>query len=152
MDKAIADSLNRLRSVSPRLNEASDKLGKTISKVEQALAELNLGVDAWVSFPDTPNDLEAQHGLEWCEGLAYEKHGGHSWGIFYVSGISGDDPEGFSHKRLASAPREIRLRVVEHDLIPKLVKQLADDSEKKALNVEKAAKRCEFIAQTLQKS
>ncbi len=139
----MSESLSRLRAVSPRLNQASDKLNQTILLVEQALAELNLGVSAYVEFDD-----EHRRDVDSCEGISYEKLND-QWCICHSSGSSLLPNEHWMTVRLTNAPRAIRLRVVEEDLVPKLLDKLAIAAEEKVGEVEKAAMDCEKIAAAL---
>jgi hypothetical protein len=135
--------LLRLQALAPRLNEASDRLGRTIALVEKALAELNLGVTAYVGFSDCPSHDE----IDYFDGICYEKVNG-NWAICRTRGIAGD-PDSCQTTRLASASRDIRLKVAEDDLIPKLIDALLAEAEKKVAQVEKAARACERIASKL---
>src|SRR3972149_6638241 len=101
MTRSVSKSLSRLQALSPRLNEASDRLGKTIAIVEKSLAELNLGVTAYVSFSDHCSHEEVDD----FEGISYEKLNG-SWAICYSQGFV-DDPDTYRATRLASASRDI---------------------------------------------
>jgi hypothetical protein len=57
-DTIVVDSINELSDLSRKLNQKSDALNATISSINQKLAKLNFGVEAWVEdFPIECDDF-----------------------------------------------------------------------------------------------
>lgn len=111
------------------LNAASDELGKTITELDAALQNLNLGVAAWVPFSDGSDEYSY-----WSREIGYTKLG-NSWGIALreVDGVHHNPEEetvqswGFNN-----APRWMRIDGIAKipDLLEKLIKQAEDTTKK----------------------
>jgi hypothetical protein len=136
-------SLKELRSLSKKLNEASDELSTQFNAFEAALNELKLGVWAWVEIKAYHVDAEWSPGgrgptLEIHE-LGYGKHKG-KWCLLHsVSNPEFGDPEFDRVTPLRDAPRDERIDAA--DKLPGLVREL--ENKVKALTKQAADKAVE---------
>ncbi len=123
-------SYQRLAEVASKLNNVSDEMGGSISRLDEALKILNLGIEAWYTY-DTSDDE-----YFWSESkIGYAKIGS-KWGIALnkASGFHHEPEETDSSKWLFNdAPRGLRLDAISH--IPKLIDALIAQTESTIENV-----------------
>lgn len=155
----MVDTINELSGLSRKLNEKSDTLNATITKVEEKLNALNLGVEAWLDIalesgtPYYGEDDEAQRyprkdvtvpgyakiSDEWC--LAFREETWHqvedNFGRTVWETQWAVDP-----RPLLSAPRNIRAKALSHvsDLL-NVIKHNAEQLLKGIEAGEKAAEK-----------
>jgi prefoldin subunit 5 len=73
----IASSFKQLAAVSSDLNSAADELSKTISKLDEGLRGLKLGVSAWHQVAGNEDERDGSY---WSRGIGYARVG-NKWGI-----------------------------------------------------------------------
>lgn len=73
--------MSRLTKAAEELNKASDELGVEIGKIDAKLAELHLGVSAWVVLSEK---FDENGFISWRKSIGYAKVGAH-WGISLMS-------------------------------------------------------------------
>jgi hypothetical protein len=113
-----------LRSVSKKLNDASDALSKQIETFESVLNELKLGVYAWVVLGQYVTDEYSAIAPSTTEvvSLGYGKHKGKWCLIYSVEYPDLGDPEFNTYMPLREAPRHERIEAVAK--LPALVREL----------------------------
>jgi len=145
-------SFQQLGVAASALNQSSDRFGAAVSKLDAALTALNLGVTAWFCYVNYQDPQGSQYRTE--EQLGYAKIGnkrGLALQIVEFDDIN-DDYAIKDSWLFNDAPRELRLRAVEHipDLIDKLVKETTRTAERvsrKATVALELATQVEKIAQ-----
>jgi hypothetical protein len=117
----ISASYKSLADAAAGLNAASDSLGQLMTAIDDALARLNLGVSAWITFVDMSSDGPNYHYGQ----VGYAKIS-HKWGIG-IRTVEGheayperDDIESWLFN---DAPRTLRVGAVEK--LPELLDGLA---------------------------
>ena len=128
---AISAPLQRLADSAAKLNSVSDELTKHVEQIDAALKRLNLGVTAWVTISQS----EDEDGNCSGEKLGYARIGSR-WGMALrtYEGVRGDpNPPDETFSAFADAPRQLRIRAVEH--IPKLLDQLSTEAEAMIANL-----------------
>jgi hypothetical protein len=125
VSKNVSASFKKLSSTAAKLNAISDSLSSQIEQIDTSLKRLNLGVIAWVKIQaDCDED-----GNWFKEELGYTKVG-NRWcvAIKTASGMQGD-PNGpdTSFWAFADAPRQLRIRAIEH--IPALIENLCTEAD-----------------------
>lgn len=141
--ESVEQSYLRLTLISQSLNAASDKLGQSITKVENLIKNLNLGISSWVNFQDSEDN-----GYYSYERLVYTKEG-KNWGLFIKKG-HGHEAEPVETSEIWAfneAPRELRVRAIKK--LPDLLARLAKDSEAIMAQVEKGTEDVDAFAETL---
>jgi hypothetical protein len=127
-------ALSRAREVAAQLGPATDRLNTLIQAVETAIAELQLGVTAYVRMnPDDPN---------WAHLLTFGKFS-NDWQLLIESGPDGGDREDWSATPLRNMSRELRLQAV--DLIPELIEKLIEEAASQVKAVQAKATQVENI-------
>jgi hypothetical protein len=120
LDK-IQFHFQRLSSAALSLNKSSDELSKTVGLLDAALGKLNVGLTVWISFAERHDDSEYS-----SDQLGYAKINS-KWGLG-IRTISGNDnfpdEEEDGPWLFAEAPRELRLRAVNH--LGKLIEKLGE--------------------------
>ena len=111
---------SRLGPASKSLNDASDLLTHQIAQVEGALAELRLGVPAWIDLAT----MEVEAAPDWYVELGYDKQKGR-WAMLLAQG---PDPEVYTFSFLLDASREMKLQALEK--IPDLLAKLREEAGK----------------------
>jgi len=136
----VQASFRQLSASAAVLNTVSDQLRESISELENALGNLNLGVSAWVTISSDHDDTGRYH---WSRDLGYTQIS-KQWGIA-LRKTSGDEsyPEDDSQEiwRFNDAPRWMRVEGV--GKIPELLDALnkqAEDTAKKIKNKNAEAK------------
>lgn len=127
----VQASFRRLSTAASSLNAVSDELRDTISELETALKNLNLGITSWVTIARGADDSGRYY---WSRELGYSRIG-HEWCVALRS-INGDEsfPEDQTQEvwPFNDAPRWMRVEGVGKipELLEALIKQ-ADDTAKK---------------------
>jgi hypothetical protein len=141
--KRVHDSCRQLAEVAPTLNSASDRLGVSVSKLEDHIKPLGLGVTSWVPF----SSWHSQDGFQYSfEEIGYAKIGG-KWGIA-IRTRSGneaypeDDGDSWAFNE---APRDLRVRAVAK--IPDLLEKLIKDTASMAKTVAESADQVDIFAE-----
>jgi hypothetical protein len=122
----ISAAFQELAKTAQSINAESDKLTKTIEKLDIALRVLNLGVSAWVQFDKWAGDQDV-YGYN---RIGYDKIYG-SWGLCLQT-VKIDDGRGGDESvtgwNFNAAPRELRISAISHifELIKALNKAAAD--------------------------
>jgi hypothetical protein len=117
-------SYQELATVARNLNTASDRLGKIIVELDEALKALNLGISSWVSFnywEDANLDFS-------CDQVGYSKVGG-KWGIAIRSSSGNlnwqEDTTQDGPWLFNDAPRKLRIEAI--GKIPELLETLVKE-------------------------
>ena len=118
-----------LSTAAINLNQASDEFGRTISTLDEALLNLNLGVSAWVTICGNT----VTNGDYWSRDIGYAKVRT-KWGIALrkTSGnlnYEGENDDVDEQWLFNDAPRWMRVESIDKipDLLQKLIKQ-ADET------------------------
>ena len=123
-------SFKNLASAASDLNRASDELGATISTLDQALKELNLGISGWVPIAEGEDKRTLDY---WSREVGYAKVGS-KWGIALreVSGNEIAPEKDITSWLFGEAPRWMRIEAIAKipDLIDHLVKQAQTATER----------------------
>lgn len=136
--EAVA-AYRQLSQTAESLNKASDRLGKIVEKLDTALKDLNLGVQAWVKF----NDWSTEDGTWHTDSVGYAKVN-NRWGLSIMS-EAGDFQAGPDHDSTRvwifnEAPRELRVQASPHiHLVVPELNRVAN------LMIEELAKRTEQV-------
>src|SRR5579859_1804079 len=105
----IQTNFQALSEVASSLNAASNELTKVVSKLDEALKQLNVGLTDWVTFEDRLPQIDEQY---YCDQIGYCRVNGR-WGIS-LRRIWGnerwDDHSEDGPWLFTDAPREMRLR------------------------------------------
>jgi hypothetical protein len=126
----VQAAFRQLSTVAKDLNSASDELGKTITELDAALKQLNLGIGAWVVIVANTDE----HGNFWNRSIGYTRIG-NQWGVA-LRETSGNEnfEDGFQEEAwlFNNAPRWLRIEGVAKipELFEKLIQQ-ADESTKR---------------------
>src|SRR5579871_464661 len=99
-----------LSKVASDLNTSSDKLGASISALDDALRKINLGVSSWVHFSESHSEDNLQYSFE---DIGYTKIGG-KWGLS-IRTVSGDERAELDHVDqwpFNESPRGLRVKAV----------------------------------------
>jgi hypothetical protein len=144
----VQSSYRKLSTVASELNFVSDDLGKSISDLDIALKNLNLGLTVWV--PITRHRDEDDN--FWSEDLGYAKVSG-KWGISLQtqSGTLGD-PDGPDIERwlFNDGPRALRLSAI--GKIPELLEALSVEGEKTTKQVFAKLREAQEVAAIIKKA
>lgn len=139
----FAALLERAQKIAPQLGAATDELNQSIIRFEQALAGLHLGVSAYIELGREPiydgNNMEAG---EHIEQITFSKTDG-AWRLRYENGTDGDEPEHWRSVHLVSAPREVRMRAVDH--LPRMLQEMIDEAENATTRVTAKAKKLDTV-------
>ena len=124
--------LPSLAATAVNLNKASKSLSELIQRIDGALQRLNLGVTAWTVVSKGDSGIDSS----WSEGLGYGRTGRKSWGLMLrkvEQNFLSLAPEQCDEWPFNEAPRELRIRAVEH--IPNLLKKLDEASQEMVKNL-----------------
>jgi hypothetical protein len=140
----ISSPFEALSKTAKNLNDESDRLTKTIEKLQLALQALNLGVPAWVQFDKWGGEDDSEGLYE----LGYDRSSG-SWGFCLRFSASNDQTGAENTNKWAfnGAPRELRIRAVSH--IPKLIEALDKAASKLVQELSEKNSDADQIAQGL---
>jgi hypothetical protein len=141
----VQESSRQLSVVAPTLNSASDNLGRSISKLEDRLKTLGLGISSWVAFSTWMSDDRFQYS---SDEIGYTKTAG-KWGfsIRVCSGHEGGDSDEIIQWSFNDAPREMRVRSISK--IPDLLEKLIKDATEMAKAVSDSAEHVDFLTNAL---
>lgn len=123
----VSEYLIMLAHEAKALNELSDEFTRQVMEVEAAISKLNLGVTASVSVEETS---EQESPFSYNLKLGFQKQGG-KWCLVvedYVVNEAIDEYDRYEIWPFKDAPRDLRLKVVDH--IPELLRELVDKSSK----------------------
>jgi hypothetical protein len=142
----VQDLFRQLSKVAPSLNSASDKLGKSVTRLEDRLKPLGLGVTSWVDF----NISHSPNGYNYhIEELGYTRSDG-KWG-FAIRTRQGsevrEEDEDVTSWAFNEAPRSLRVRAVKK--IPELLEKLIKDVGSMAKSVAETADEVDLLANAL---
>jgi len=134
----IMANLEKLLHLAEQLNKQSDQVQEALTAVQRALAQLNLGVEAWITIElvdmrETSPDEQVEDFRRYTE-IGYARVG-RSWALAYkeykVINADGqyDDPreEMIRLGELLSAPRTIRLQAAAK--LPDLLEAIGTEAE-----------------------
>jgi prefoldin subunit 5 len=124
----VQATYRQLSAAATGLNAASNELGKTITELDTALKQLNLGISAWVLIANNKDE----DGSYWSRSIGYTKIGS-EWVIALrdLSGHDSWDEDQVEVWRFNDAPRWMRIESI--GMIPQLLEDLtkrADDTAK----------------------
>ncbi len=121
LSERVSELLPSLAATAADLNDASKKLSAVITRIDDALQRLNLGVTAWVTVQGGAHN----NGLYfWAEALGYSRIA-RKWGLTLRrrSGFEGDgELDEDENWAFNDAPRSLRIMAVPK--IPELIKEL----------------------------
>jgi hypothetical protein len=121
----VQAAFRKLSFSAANLNTVSDQLRDTISKFENVLRKLNLGISAWVRI--TGN--EDNYGNYWTRDLGYAKVNG-DWQIALrecAGHLSSPEDEHEEKWPFNEAPRWLRIDAI--DKLPELLEKLTDQAD-----------------------
>jgi hypothetical protein len=132
-----------LSTAAERLNQVSDEFGRTISVLDDALEQLNLGVSAWVPITSGGDERGDYY---WSRDIGYAKPG-KRWGIALrtVSGYeSAPDEETEESWLFNEAPRWLRIEAVAK--IPELLQKLTKQADETSTRIQKKTVEAKELA------
>jgi prefoldin subunit 5 len=137
----VQAAYRKLSASAINLNAASDELRKTISFLEDALKQLNLGVSAWVVITTSQDD----QGTFCSRSLGYAKVG-NEWGIALrdVTGNDAWDEDETEIWRFNDAPRWMRIESV--GKIPELLEHLTKQADNATEQIKKKTAEAKELA------
>jgi hypothetical protein len=163
---AMGNIKDDLAPLAPRINEASNNLNTHLESIERRLNDLNLGVEAWISYPtltssrvvtsDAERPTTVNRQLESDE-LGYGRHG-NTWALLVrtICYTQTRDPRSGEWEYVDDAQEEVQrtpllrsrrhLRVAAVDVLPKLI----DEIKQQANAVIEAVERARQIAASLE--
>ncbi|MFH1108734.1 MAG: hypothetical protein V1790_06020 [Planctomycetota bacterium] len=159
MTEELKNHIERIRSLSPKLNEATDQAAAIVDRVEKFLSdECSVGITARVRFTDAVEREAPRKGLSETLYLVYERIAGKFrvgvavewWGQKAVNfSISFLTPERIKREVTAwpSVDRETKLAAFEK--LPEVLQEIAEKTEKATASVGAAAKSAEAILKAL---
>ena len=144
----VQAAFRNLSTSATNLNAASDELRKTVSVLEEALKQLNLGISTWVTITGD----EQSNGDYWSRDLGYVRFGG-KWGIALreVAGNHAfEEDEKDETWSFSDAPRWLRIEGIGKipELLEKLTKQADDTTEK----IKKKTAEAKELAEAIKKA
>ena len=142
LEERVQELSQQLSQVAPALNSESDKLGASISKLEDRIKPLGLGVSSWAVI-DAWHSEDGTH-YSYDE-IGYTRTNG-KWG-FAIRSRSGNEMEGDDDNTewpFNEAPRGMRIRAVKK--IPELLEKLVKDASSMTEDVSKCAGQVELFA------
>jgi hypothetical protein len=148
--------LKKLSVVSNKLNRESDKLNETIASVNQELAKLSIGVEAWVGsilkgdpwYREADDDQRYPlHDETWLGYYRFER--GWELAVKTVTRqrVDVDEEETVEVQDvlpLLNASRDIRVKAM--DLIPQLLETIKFNAERLLGSIERAKKTAERLS------
>lgn len=146
----IQTNFQALSTVASSLNTASDELTKVVSKLDEALKKLNVGLTDWVNFANhgDPNDSSWYD----VDQIGYCKVDG-KWGISlrHIWGREDwDDHKEDGPWLFNDAPREMRLRSV--DKIPELIESLSKKASETTKKIQEKTKEVGELARAIEEA
>ncbi len=148
----MVDSIKELSGLSRKLNQKSDTLNEVITSINEKLATLNLGVEAWVGniqrgdpwYRDADDDQAFPlHDETWLGYYRFEK----GWELA-VKTVTVDADGGAAYvdglAPLLSARRDIRVRAMK--LIPELLNSIKKNAETLLQSIDEAEKAAQTLA------
>jgi hypothetical protein len=126
--EVVASFYSELRAVAADLNAVSDELGKSISEIDGALRNLNLGISVWVKIRGEDVAPERGDSSYWSDDLGYSKVSAR-WGIClrHVEGDADADMQSTEEWLFNDAPRALRLAAI--DCIVELLQKLSEEGQ-----------------------
>ena len=126
----LGAALEQAAAIGPRLDAATDRLGKKFQAVEAKLLGVRLGVKGAVDFPLYPAEGGGDAPLHpgFSLRLLFCRFG-EAWRLVIEERPEGNDfrPEDVTLKPLQAASRRVRLAAV--DLLPELVESMVSNGE-----------------------
>jgi hypothetical protein len=133
---SFKQSLQKLNVAASALNQVSDRFGRSITELEDALGRLSLGIVSWVTYHSTSDDR--QPWIITVEQVGYATVAIRKGLCLRVVTFDENDPENSEEIKNAwqfnNAPREMRLRAIES--IPSLIEDLLRQAEQLAKRIE----------------
>jgi hypothetical protein len=148
--KDVGTALHQIEVLSQTLNQSSDLLSQKIVEIESAINQYKLGVWAWLEQP-LFHQMESDgngHDMEMTYHLGYGKVRD-KWGILMHQRLD-YDPESFEPIFLKDAPRDIRVRAIDH--ISELIERIAAKAAEVNQQVAQKTKLAEQIAASLKRA
>jgi hypothetical protein len=143
----LKTSFQKLSLASHTLNTASDTFGESITVLDEALNILNPGVTAWVTVSRSTSQVRPWEASE--ERLGYTKI--NRWGLCICTVDIDERPDGGEETQdvwlFNDAPRQIRLRAIEH--VPELIEVLANEALRTATRVREQAELAVELAKSI---
>ena len=144
LSERVSSSFNILSIAAANLNAASDELAKSITSLESAFKQLNLGISSWVTATSSSDETGLFYSLRQ---IGYDRIDG-KWGIALRT-VSGREDEEPGQERTESwlfndGPRSLRLEVI--DKLPDLIETLAKEAAEAAEKIKKKASQTQAIA------
>lgn len=137
LTERVQFSFKQLSAAAVSLNNRSDQLGKSISRLDSAIQKLSIGVSAWVKF----DEWSSENGLQFAtEEIGYAKVSSR-WGVAIrtMSGHEGaDDYDSYEEWLFNDAPRAMRVKAVSK--IPDLFEELTKEVLSTVENLDKQLK------------
>lgn len=134
----LRDKFERLESVAALLNQASNELNAQVSKIEDALAKLNLGIMAAVRVPELQDEKKTN-----CY-IGYGRATNGVWGIFI------DSADKVSRWSFQNSPRHFRIKSV--DYLPELLEALVKVADKTTKKLEQITPIAQSMADAVEKT
>jgi hypothetical protein len=145
ISETVAEFYRKLATTATTLNAASDELGKSITAIDAALKQLNLGITTWMAI----GGHESGDGSYESHFLGYAKVRG-TWGIalsIQTGHRSESEPLSDESWLFNDAPRTLRVDGVDH--LHELFKKLIDDVEETTSQIQKKTQRAQNIAKAV---
>ena len=153
MTKELKAHVERIRKLSPKLNETTDQAARIVEQVEKFLGdECSVGISASAGFKRGTVIADDEYIRSWSA-LVYERISGKFRIGVAVETYRVDDRDEFVSDISrevtvwSSADRETKLAAFEK--LPDLLEEIADKAEKATVNVAGAAKSAEAVLKAL---
>jgi len=144
VDPQVNLAFQKLAESAAALNAASDQLSKPIADLDAAIKNLNLGVSCWVRIGSWGDEDSSWEGVNQ---LGYQKIAGR-WGIAVSTYTTdGGEPENRESWLLGEAPRQLRLKALDH--IPELLEALVKETEKTTKQIQSKVAQARELAAAL---
>jgi len=146
--ESASSSFQNLQNAAEMLNSVSDELGKSITRIDDSLRKLNLGIAVWLSVMDWDNTREGGDDF-WAEEIGYAKFNG-KWGLCLrrrEGTYSNPDNESIEVWAFNDAPRMQRVESL--DKITELLQKLNDEAAKVTKRVQARLADVQVVANAL---
>ncbi|MCB9745050.1 MAG: hypothetical protein H6740_20850 [Alphaproteobacteria bacterium] len=143
---ALDARLRVARDRAQAMHDHTDQLNLALKRVEAALADLKLGVSAFVQL-HVESDREAYGGPSWVQTLGFEKQG-RQWRLMVWSGPDDGDEDEWQGNPLLDTSRITRERAA--DKLPELLDALIAEVDKKAQGIAARAAQVNQLAEQIE--
>jgi|GEM_PF-7130982 len=138
----IPEQVEKMLLLRAKLNKAAETCNAEMSKLQEVLAKLSLGVEAMVAFDDgvTAYQLDYSRRRGSKKGWTFHIARGRNMG-------TGGTPSDVEVFEFLEAPRNVRVKAFLH--VPALIQEIANNAEGEVASVEYESARVNEIAQSL---